>query len=75
MGLAATRLLALAMMEGVEFHPHGEVSVSCWPLWHKELVTFLPSQQQLFRKFDITAVIEQAKQCHVDHFCIVARAY
>ena len=26
----------------------------------------------IFRKFDVTAVIEQAKQSHVDHFCIVS---
>ncbi len=40
-------------------------------VWHEELITFLPSQQNLFHKFDIATVIEQAvaKQKHVDHFC------
>lgn len=72
MALDGTRLVTLAMMEGFNFHPDGSVSVIDalrWPTWHKELVTFLPSQQKLYRKFDIAAVIEQTKQQHVDHFC------
>lgn len=72
MGLDGTRLMTFATMEGFNFHPDGSVSVIDalrWPTWHKELVTFLPSQQKLFRKFDIAAVIEQTKQQHVDHFC------
>ena len=39
-----------------------------WPTWHKELVTFLPSQRHLFRSLDIATVIEKAKQQHIDHF-------
>lgn len=64
MALDGTCLVTLAMM-GFSFHPDGSVSVidalRC-PFWHEELVTFLPSQQKLFCKFDIAAVIEQTKQ-------------
>ncbi len=60
------------MMEGFNFHTDGTVWVIdtlWWPTWHKDLVTFLPSQQKLFHNFDIATVIEQAKQKHVDRFC------
>ncbi len=72
MGLDGTRLMTFATMEGFNFHPDGSVSVIDalrWPTWHKELVTFLLSQQKLFCKFDIATVIEQAKQKYVGPFC------
>jgi len=67
--LDSTRLVMLATMEESTFQIDGTIWVNdalWWPSWHKELITFLPSQN-LFHKFGIATVMEQAKQKHVDH--------
>jgi len=65
-GLDSTRLVTFAMMEGFNFQTDGTVWVNDalrWPSWHKELITLIPSQQNLFHKFDVATAIEQAKTC------------
>ncbi len=52
MGLDNTCLVTLAMMEGFNFQADGTVRVDAlrWSSWHKELITFLLSQQNLFHE-------------------------
>ena len=67
-GLDDTRLVSLAMMDGFTFSG-GVAGVDKGAEWHEQLNSFLMKHNlSIFHKLDVAAIIDRAKQQHVEQF-------